>query len=368
MLEDAEGKIINKEQKTKDKGQINMRRQLYKKDTKGKVRTLVLTAVDFNLIQEAGLLDGKWTTNVRVCTPKNVGRSNETTGEEQALLELESVATRKLREGYFETIEEAENNEVLLPMLAVKADMTTVTYPVFVQPKLDGMRALSSDKGLYSRKNKMIETMQHIELPTKTDVVLDGELYAHGATFQDNMKLIKKFRPGQTEDVKYHVYDMPSAPGGFADRYLMLREVVKNMCNVELVPTYIVNNEEELLTLHTKFISEGFEGTIIRTDNTPYEYNKRSKQLLKLKDFIDEAYKIIDVVPSDRIPKQGVVVCKMKDGQTFRCGMKMSHEEREDILSNKEEIIGKTAEVRFFEYTDGGLPRFPVFYGVRLDK
>jgi hypothetical protein len=48
--------------------------------------------------------------------------------------------------------------------------------------------------------------------------------------------------------------------------------------------------------------------------------------------------------------------------------MKFSHAEREEILINKENYIGKKAEIRFFEYTDGGIPRFPVCVGFRLDK
>ena len=52
---------------------------------------------------------------------------------------------------------------------------------------------------------------------------------------------------------------------------------------------------------------------------------------------------------------------------TFGCGMKFSHEAREEILANKEQYIGMMAEVRFFEYTDDGLPRFPVCVGFRND-
>jgi len=339
---------------------------LYKKDTKGKIRELRLTVIDRNLIQESGLLGGKLTTNVRVCSPKNVGRSNETTANEQARLEAKSIEKRKLREGYFRSIEEAETSQVSLPMLALKADLSTIEYPVYAQNKLDGVRCMTTDNKLMSRKNKEFTTIKHIKLPEGH--VLDGELYAHGLTFQDNMKIIKKYREGQTELVRYHVYDLPSATGGFIERYSKLQEVVNGFNNIEIVQTVLINNEEELLRFHEKSISEGFEGTIIRLDGIPYEFNKRSKSLLKLKDFIDEAYEIIDVVPSERIPKQGVVVCKMGDRQVFKCGMKMSHEEREDILINKKDVIGKTAEVRFFEFTDGGLPRFPVFYGIRLDK
>jgi len=342
--------------------------RLYKKDTQGRLRILKLTVIDSNLIQESGILNGKLTTNVRVCRPKNIGRSNETTGHKQAVAEAKSIEKRKLREGYFRTIEEAEKSEIKLPMLALKVDLSKLEYPVYVQPKLDGVRCLCINNKLMSRKNKEFDTVKHININIG-DHILDGELYAHGLSFQDNMKLIKKYRKGESEQVRYCVYDLPSAEGGFKERYKKLTEIAwEHREYITVVPTYVANTEEELLKFHEINISEGFEGTIIRIDEIPYEYNKRSKQLLKLKDFIDEAYEIVDIVPSDRIPEQGVAVCKMENGRTFNCGMKMSHKDREEMLINKDDYIGKTAEVRFFEYTDDGLPRFPVFYGIRLDK
>ena len=66
-------------------------------------------------------------------------------------------------------------------------------------------------------------------------------------------------------------------------------------------------------------------------------------------------------------PSQGKLICKFPGGQ-FTANLKFSHKVREDILKNKNQYIGKTAEVRFFEYTDDGLPRFPVCVGFRLDK
>jgi len=181
------------------------------------------------------------------------------------------------------------------------------------------------------------------------------------------MKLIKK----ETKDsvkVSYYVYDMPSASGSFTSRFAQLLEVVINLKHVEVVPTTLIATEEELLTYHALNISNGFEGTIIRLDNAEYEFNKRSKQLLKLKDFIDEVYEIVDVLPSSKDPSIGVVQCVTPDGQVFGTGAKFSVEERKEFLRNKEDLIGKTAEVRFFEFSDTGIPRFPVFYGIRLDK
>jgi len=137
--------------------------------------------------------------------------------------------------------------------------------------------------------------------------------------------------------------------------------------NIEIVPTYKVNSLDELKGWHKQFLSQGYEGTIVRTDNTHYEFNKRSKSLLKYKDFIDETYEIVDVIPNEADTTQGTVICKIND-TTFKCNMKVSIDERREILKNKNEYIGQLAEVRFFEFTDGGIPRFPVYHGIRIDK
>lgn len=129
------------------------------------------------------------------------------------------------------------------------------------------------------------------------------------------------------------------------------------------------NDTEELIKYHAKFISEGYEGTMVRWGKEGYKVNGRSANLLKYKDFLDATYKVIDVIPSESRPEQGVVSCYCeKTKMSFQTGMKFSHEEREEILTNKTNYIGKTAEIRFFEYTDSGIPRFPVCVGFRLDK
>jgi hypothetical protein len=106
---------------------------------------------------------------------------------------------------------------------------------------------------------------------------------------------------------------------------------------------------------------------MIRHSDEGYAVNKRSSQLLKYKDFFDKTFKVIDIVPSESRPDQGIVVCTSDKGN-FNCGMKFSHFDRKMMLAMKGEYIGQTAEVRFFEYTDGGIPRFPVCVGFRLDK
>jgi len=192
---------------------------LYKKDTKGKIRELTIETNEGYLNQISGVVDGKLTERGKFVKPKNIGRSNETTIEEQAVLEANAKMVGKLREGYFDTIYAAENTVVIMPMLAkvFKEEQKKIDWTnAYAQPKFDGQRCLAfvliEGVKLMSRKNVEIETMPHIveaiaalNLPVGT--ILDGELYLHGHTFQENMKLIKKNRPG-SENIDYHIYDV----------------------------------------------------------------------------------------------------------------------------------------------------------------
>lgn len=343
---------------------------IYKKDSKGKIRFLRVYNKGEEVIQMSGVV-GTTSPVLHSSTAKakNIGKINETTPEMQAMFEAGAKVSTKMSTGYFTTVGEAERTEVILPMLAKPFEEPT--YPCYAQPKLDGMRALGKYfTPMISRKGKAIETMAHIQEELNSLVcvdILDGELYAHGRNFQENMRLIKKDRGDETKEVKFHVYDMVLPNLSFNERYTILSNVVKSLEHIELVPTYKISSKEELKTLHARFISEGYEGTIIRHTDAGYAINKRDAQLLKYKDFIDIACEVVDIVPSDKNPKQGVVHCK-NDSGTFGCGMKFSHAEREAMLLNKADYIGKVAEIRFFEYSESGTPRFPVCHGFRLDK
>jgi DNA ligase-1 len=352
-----------------------MKKTLYKLDNKGKTRIWNIWTEDGMLIQESGILDGKLVQHSKQCKAKNIGKSNETSPEEQALLELESEYKGKLTEGYFETIDEAKSEVVLLPMLAKsyndekkKIDWSNC----FIQPKLDGMRCLAhiksnGDVTLISRDGKIITNMEHImdDLSTiRQDIILDGELYAHGLSFQENMKLIKKYRPGLTEQIKYHVYDIVTNKP-FKDR--KVRSYIKNLSTCKEVSTYQINNESQLLAYHTINIKDGYEGSIIRHSNDNYKLNGRSSSLLKYKNFEDITLPIIDITPNEVNENHGTPWFEYK-GKKFKAGCKLSHYDRELLLLNKTKYIGRMGEIRYFELTDEGIPRFPIFHGFRLDK
>lgn len=367
---------------------------LYKKDSKGKIRLSKLYTDRNILIQETGLLGGKMTKRPRVCHPKNVGKSSETTGAEQAQKELESKVNKMLTKGYFFTEQEARDSVVILPMLAKSYDSEERKIDwsnAFAQPKYDGMRALGvitkDSVSLISRDGKnILETsrggVQHIidSLTRFRDIsgfigIIDGELYAHGYTFEENMKFCKSVNENN-KLIKFVTYDMVSDKG-FIERYRDLSrkmDILKdakwyNLTYLEVAPIYIVYNHNTIETLYRSLVPE-YEGVMIRWGNSPYKMGGRSSNLLKYKKFIDIALPLKDVEPSSRAPEQGVPVFFWKGAENneLRAGLRMSHEAREDLLTNKDKYIGKTCEIRFFEYGKSGVPRFPVMYGFRNDK
>lgn len=359
---------------------------LYKKDSKGKIRQLLVASINGSLIQESGLLHGKMVRHIKACKPKNIGRSNETTSFEQAIAQAKAKISEKLRSGYFETIDQAKNEVVILPMLAksFKPEEKKIDWKyAWGQPKFDGQRCLAKYEWegtlvvyLFSRTGKPITTMPHIvnelvalNLPVGT--ILDGELYAHGLSFQENMRLIKKNRGDDSLQIKYHVYDtVLDQP--FIYRHNVVDSMVTKYATIHIVPveTIRVTSKLNLRLYHEKVVSLGYEGTMLRWGNESYKINGRSSHLLKNKDFIDISIPLMDVEPSDARPGQGVPVFEWPGAlnNEIRSGIKGSHKFREELLTNKQNHIGKMVELRFFEYSEDGVPRFPVMVGFRNDK
>lgn len=201
--------------------------------------------------------------------------------------------------------------------------------------------------------------------------IIDGELYVHGEDFQTNMESIKKYRKGITERVQFHIYDKIN-PENYRDRrgsLFFIKGIASGMKlkNLDFVESYIIRNENELKKAHEGFLAAGYEGTIIRLGNGMYKINGRSSELLKYKDFQDIACKIVDIGPAKQRPEWARPVVEF-NGKRFACGLKMSHEARKEMLLNKQDYIDKTAEVRYFEMSQDNIPRFPIIFGIRLDK
>ena len=167
---------------------------------------------------------------------------------------------------------------------------TSLTYPVYVQPKLDGNRALAYRKNeevfLMSRnglqkRNPLTHIKTAVKLmlfPDSTDYI-DGELYTHGMPREQLNGLCNKLTHNDelSKKIEFHMFDFvqPNVPNvTFEDRYKELCSRFLPSTALKLVQTDPANSQEEIIAFHQRYANEGYEGIIIRKPDGLYE-NKR---------------------------------------------------------------------------------------------
>lgn len=317
---------------------------------------------------EYGILGGKMITSSRQIEGKNKGKSNETSAEEQAAKEVKSRWLKKIDEGYKPMKKSSKQDDTIyLPMLAQPYDKKKVKFPCFVQPKLDGIRALYYRGALWSRKGKMFTTLDHIVSDLKDiDVVLDGELYSDKGSFQEICSWVKK-KSSKTSLIKYIVYDLIS-DSDYSVRYQQLMEIISSLgfSRVLLHTTEICHNDSEVKSYLVKYTSSGFEGVMIRNFKGGYAMKSRSKNLQKLKQFIDKEFEITGYTEGVGAEKGCIIfICKTDSGKEFNVRPTGTRQDRTRMFKSGKKYIGKLLTVKYQELTDDGIPRFPVGIIVR---
>jgi DNA ligase-1 len=330
---------------------------------------------------------------------KNAGKKNATTPEQQAELEARSLWEKKKKKGYHENADAAMAGEVdalveggIFPMLAHRYDQHghKIKWPAFAQPKLDGHRCIVVVKrgkaSMWSRTRKPITGVPHIarafEDLIEGDAIFDGELYNHSFRdkFEELTSFIRQEEPKEGHEVvQYHIYDCPWTQGGFGDRYEVLREFFEAAATMHnnpdaeaaltMVETIKVASEDELMTAFENFTKQGYEGAMVRNIDGPYAENKRSYDLLKVKEFIDDEFEVVGIEEGrGKLAGHAIFVCQMKDGQEFRAKMIGELEQLKKYVKNPKLAIGKKLTVKYQGLTKAnGVPRFPVAVRFRQD-
>jgi len=369
---------------------------LYKIDSHGNHRMWRIEQDNNQFWTIAGLIDGEQVTSEpRVCKGKNIGRANETSPEDQATAEINAKYTKKLKGDYHIELKNVKTVRWVHPMLAEKFHEfeDKIILPGYVQPKLNGGRCTAQKTGLLTRKGESWISAPHIMRSLEKffkafpDAILDGELYCDlfANDLGSTMSLIRKKKPTQADldasakVVVFNIFDIIDdgiMPGfenlPFGDRYQYLKQYFDkymddNSC-IKLVPTFPIADKPQIQERVAEFLEQGFEGGIWRND-VGYQ-RKRTSDLLKIKNFMDEEFKIIDVLEGEgnRSGMCGAFRLIDKDGRMFKATPKGNREFFREILKNKNDYIGRLATVKFVGYTPvtgkgGGIP----FHGNVID-
>ena len=357
---------------------------LYKGDSKGKIREYTIEYTRDGVLPAgyrtvAGIQGGKLVTSEwKLTEGKNIGKVNATTPGEQAEREATAKWEKKEEKEYFTSVNDIDNDQPFKPMLA--HDYTKRPQSSgWSQPKLDGIRCIATKNGLFTRAGKSITTCNHIVedlkdfFESEPEVKLDGELYNHElkADFNKITSLVRKVKPTVDEEaecrskVQYHVYDMftPEHEFPFNSRNQFLKQHkhfqdFDHKSKVQLVETTLCASQDLLDSKYAEYTEQGYEGQMVR-NNEPYEC-KRSKHLLKRKEFITEEFKVVQVLEGSG-NWQGYAKhfeLELEDGRVFGSGVRGNQATLKHLLYQEEQPTWVTC--RYFEKTPDGIPRFPV--------
>jgi len=284
------------------------------------------------------------------------------------------------------------------PMLAYAASKKPIDYtkPVYIQPKLDGVRCVIQYERCiqpredvviaYSRTGKEWKNIQHILKQLKPffqkfpNVILDGELYNHDLRddFEKIISLVRKTKPTDEDRLEaarltqFHCYDIIDEELPFDQRIEFATEALMisqhfGLSSIYTVDTLMIHDEEDAQYVHKSNLKKGYEGSIIRT-NDIYQC-KRSHNLRKFKDFSDAEARIIgyELGKGKREGTLGKFLMEDEDGNKFGCppGKGYNYKDMTNMLENIHDYIGQIATFTYFGRTKANSYRHPLFKALR---
>lgn len=279
------------------------------------------------------------------------------------------------------------------PMLACSTipQLSDIKYPVLASPKLDGIRCLIIDGKPVSRNlkpipNKFIQAeLGKLNLPE-----LDGELMLKTGDFNSVQSAImsESGRP----DFMYVVFDYFASPKtGYARR--ITDGIMLNLMSerVQYIENICIENASQLEQHYKDWIARGYEGAIVRDAYGPYKFGRSTLNqgwMLKLKTFNDAEAKIIGVeelmhndneATTDNLGHQvrsahqagqtpggtlGALVVEF-NGKQFKIGTGFDSAERSRLWHLGDKLKGRLVTFKYQELSKYGIPRFPVYKGLR---
>ena len=232
----------------------------------------------------------------------------------------------------------------------------------WISEKLDGVRAYWDGAKLLSRLGNVFHAPDWFidGLPSHP---LDGELFLDRKSFQKTVAIVRRQdKSDHWKKIKFLIFDAPGHGGCFEDRVKLIAALKQHpyaVAHPHVVCKGIEHLKEELARVEAL----GGEGVMLRQPKSMYVAG-RSSTLLKVKSFKDdEAIVIAHQAGAGRHKgRLGALVVRLANGTEFSIGTGFSDKQREVPPP-----VGSTVIFRYQELSDGGVPRFPSFHGVRED-
>eukprot|EP00659_Diplonema_papillatum_P017084 gene17084-26209_t len=252
--------------------------------------------------------------------------------------------------------------------------------------KLDGIRAYWNGSNLFTRNGNSIQVPKGFKTEIRRHFgssKVDGELFAKNNCFQQTMSAVMR----QTDpnpawklpcgtSVRFVVFDLHKLKMPFKERAKALATIAKQLRKAPAEARKFVTVHkysrlpklgaaEFIDTELAKVLAEEGEGLMIRNDTSEY-VEGRSDQLLKVKSFEDSEALVTDWAEGTGrfLGLMGALRCRLHNGITFEVGSGLPDWKRFDF----NDFRGKVITIKHQGFTNLGVPRFPTFVGLRLDR
>lgn len=399
---------------------------LISKDSKGKIRVVEIfyegdeTTRIYTIYRYTGQFEGKLTTQPKIIVDKGKATRNI---HEQVELQFNALVKGYKDKGYIELENEIDNynseelykllgesptgsNGVVKPMLAKQADKvtkTTIFNKIWIASrKIDGLRCIiylgddgklhTSSRGATNYDSAMFEILTHPTLiklfKNNKGLMLDGECYHHGYTLQQINSIARTQKVAKDLEVlQFYWYDIVDLNNPFKSRLAKMKSIAEelkeygseigwepdrvfkeNELRIQFVPQVEVSGWDNMMKLHNEYVSEGWEGLVIRDPERPYKPNGRTNDMIKIKVYKDDCFKVVGKEAGLRGSEDMVFIMEMPDGRTFKAKPFGDREQKEEYWINfDKKYKGHIGECKFFYYSDDGIPLQPAFKAFRDD-
>ena len=398
---------------------------LISKDSKGKIRVVEIsyegneTTRIYTIYRYTGQFEGKMTKQPEIIVDKGKATRNI---HEQVELQFNALVKGYKDKGYIELENEIDNynseelyqllgesptgsNGVVKPMLAKQADKVTKTT-IFnktwiASRKIDGLRCIiylgddgklhTSSRGATNYDSAMFEILTHPTLiklfKNNKGLMLDGECYHHGYTLQQINSIARTQKVAKDLEVlQFYWYDIVDLNNPFKSRLAKMKSIAEelkeygseigwdpdrifkeNELRIQFVPQVEVSGWDNMMKLHNEYVSEGWEGLVIRDPERPYKPNGRTNDMIKIKQYQSEEFLIVGYELGLRGSEDMVFILETSDGIKFKAKPHGDREQKQWYVDNfKQECLNKYAITKFFYLSDDRVPLQPSVAAIRL--
>jgi ATP-dependent DNA ligase len=360
-----------------------------------------------------GQVNGKETNGPTIFVSH--GKAKRTTYE-QLVLQFNSEVKKQLDKGYKEVPKhpneytEKELQEIygdiktrgegiIKPMLAKQADKVaakTFDKEYYGSRKVNGVRCLiycnngkikTASRGATNYDIAILHIIQHPLIETffknHPDAILDGEVYKHGLTLNKISGICRsQSTVDDGKDLEFYWYDIVDLEHSFTERYKLMKEWSKELqlsefnpyrhfsdeeLHIQFLPQVEISGYDNMKKLHDEYVSEGWEGLVIRLASSVYKPGARGNDWIKIKVYKDSEYPIVGL--SEGLREEDMCfILETPNGQRFNCKPMGDREQKQWYREHINELIGKMLTIKYFEMSGvegSDVPQQPIGICIR---